>query len=260
MNQSETKTEQQAPESRPWRHERKGVIRSFRYAWDGVLHAFLTQRHMRVHAVVIVLVLLAAWGLDVSPENMLHLMAAMCLVIIAEMFNTTLEMVVDMIEEGYHPTAKAIKDMAAGAVLIATLYAVGAGFLIFFTNRNLQYAVTHMQYPPEPTPLRALSVVIIGSVLAGAFIAYLKYRTKRGTLWRGGIVSGHTALGFLITTSVFVLTRDLAVTALALAMAVLISQSRLQARIHSPLEILLGALVGTLTALLLFMLPIFLSG
>jgi diacylglycerol kinase (ATP) len=98
-------------------------------------------------------------------------------------------------------------------------------------------------------------LVVLGMIALGLIIGYMKYRTRRGAFWRGGIVSGHTALGFLLATSIAILTRDLAVTLLAVALAVLISQSRLQARIHSPWEIILGALMGMVIALLLFLWP-----
>ena len=89
----------------------------------------------------------------------------------------------------------------------------------------------------------------------GLIIGYLKYRTRSGVFWRGGVVSGHTALGFLIATAIAIITRDLAATLLAVALAVLISQSRLQARIHSPMEVILGALMGIIIAVLLFLWP-----
>lgn len=236
----------------PWRHERKSVLRSFSYAWDGVLYVFLTQRHMRVHALIITLVLLGAWGLRVTDAQLLHLFAAMAIVIIAEMFNTTIEMTVDMIVDSYNPQAKIIKDIAAGAVLMASLYALAVATVVFFLNPRLREIVTTFPTPPRPLQWEIIPAVLVGALLEGIVIAYLKYRTRRGRFWRGGIVSGHTALGFLISTSIWILTRDWAVTLLALAMAILISQSRVQARIHSPLEVILGAIMGVLVAFLIF--------
>ena len=248
----------QKPETPPdlhWRYERKSVLRSFRYAWDGVLFTFITQRHMRAHAVAIALVLLAAWGLGVDAGDLLQLLVAMSLVLIAEMINTTLEMVVDMIVEGYNPHAKTIKDVAAGAVLVASVYAVAVAGVVFFNNDRLRQIMRSVPYPARPNPMGAMVLVVLGMIALGLIIGYMKYRTRRGAFWRGGIVSGHTALGFLLATSIAILTRDLAVTLLAVALAVLISQSRLQARIHSPWEIILGALMGMVIALLLFLWP-----
>jgi len=72
----------------------------------------------------------------------------------------------------------------------------------------------------------------MGAIFLAVFTIWIKWRTGRGTALRGGIVSGHTALGFLLATSIVILTRDLAVTLLAVALALLLAQSRIQARIH----------------------------
>ena len=234
-----------------WRYERKTVMRSFRYAWDGVLFVFLTQRHMRVHALIIILVLLAAWGLGVTENQLLHLFVAMALVLIAEMLNTTVEMTVDLIVDSYNPQAKIIKDVAAGAVMLASMYAIAVATVVFFINPRLRAIAAEFPYPPEPLQRDVIPMVLIGAVVEAILIAYLKYRTKRGRFWRGGIVSGHTALGFLIATAIWIMTRDVAVTALAIALALLISQSRIQARIHSLLEVALGAVMGILVAFII---------
>ncbi|HEY3398285.1 MAG TPA: diacylglycerol kinase [Armatimonadota bacterium] len=255
MSEPEQPNPTDLPEPPPWRAERKSVVRSFRYAWDGVLFVFMTQRHMRVHAAIIALVLFAAWGLAVNELELLHLMVAMALVIIAEMVNTSVETVVDMIVDSYNPQAKIVKDVAAGAVLVASAYAMVVAWIIFFNNPRLREIIATSPYPPHPDRAGALVLVILGIIAIGLFIGHLKYRTRRGTFWRGGIVSGHTALGFLLATAIAIMTRDLSVIALALALAILISQSRLQARIHSPIEIVLGALMGTIIALLLFLWP-----
>jgi diacylglycerol kinase (ATP) len=243
------------PENLPWRAERKSVLRSFRYAWDGVLFCFITQRHMRAHGVVIALVLLAAWGLGVDSGELLQLLVAMSLVLLAEMINTALEMVVDMITNSYNPHAKTIKDIAAGAVLVASVYAMAVAGVVFFNNERLRQILRSVPYPVRPNRMGAMVLVVLGMIALGLIIGYMKYRTRRGAFWKGGIVSGHTALGFLLATSIAILTRDLAVTLLAVALAVLISQSRLQARIHSPWEIVLGAIMGIAVAVLLFLWP-----
>jgi diacylglycerol kinase (ATP) len=242
-------------ESLHWRYERKSVLRSFRYAWDGLLFVFITQRHMRAHAAAIALVLIAAWGLGVDSGELLQLLMAMSLVLLAEMINTALEMVVDMIVDSYNPHAKTIKDIAAGAVLVASVYAVAVAGVVFFNNERLRQVLRSVPYPPRPNRMSAMVLVVLGTLALGLIIGYVKYRTRRGAFWRGGIISGHTALGFLLATSIAILTRDLAVTLLAVALAVLISQSRLQARIHSPWEIILGALMGMAIAALLFLSP-----
>jgi diacylglycerol kinase (ATP) len=231
----------------------KSVLRSFRYAWEGVCFVFNTQRHMRVHVLMIGLVLSAAWGLGVTVYELLHLLTAFAMVLITEMINTAIEQTVDLSVNTYDPRAKVAKDVAAGAVMIAAAYAVMVAALGISTSERFWTVISALpQAPPRPH-MGALQAVVIGLILMAIFIVWVKRRTGRGTLWRGGIVSGHAALGFMIATSIVVLTRNTAVACLALALAVLISQSRVQARIHSPLEVVLGGLLGIIVGVVVFL-------
>jgi diacylglycerol kinase (ATP) len=125
--------------------------------------------------------------------------------------------------------------------------------VVFLINPRLREIVLAFPYPPRPLQREVIPAVLMGALLEAIIIAYLKYRTKRGKFWRGGIVSGHTALAFMMAASIWIMTRDVAVTVLALALALLVSQSRLQARIHSPIEVILGAVMGVLVAFIVFM-------
>ena len=235
--------------------DQKSVLRSFNFAWEGLTFCFSTQRHMRVHFAIMALVLMAAWGLQVSQDELLHLLLAMVLVLMAEMVNTAVEYTIDLTTDGYDPRAKVAKDVAAGAVLLAAVYSVTVGILVFATNRQLAEIVRRMPPHASLPHMGVIQVVVLGLQLLSIFITYVKKATRRGTLWRGGMISGHTAFGFLIATAIAIVTRDLAVTALALALALLVSQSRIQARIHSPAEVLLGGILGIIVAFVLFMWP-----
>ncbi len=234
---------------------KKSVVSSFRFAWEGVMFVFSTQPHMRTHAIIILLVLGAAYFIGVAPGQFLHLAAATAIVLITEMFNTAIERTIDLTVTTYDPRAKIAKDMAAGAVLIAALYSLIVAGVVFGTNESLQAALSNIRTVPPRPHIGHVMLVIIGSVLLAILVAWIKFRTGRGTLLRGGIISGHTALGFLIATSIAIVTRDLAVATLAVALALLLSQSRVQARIHSPLEVLAGAALGVLVAWLIFLWP-----
>ncbi len=110
---------------------RGGLIYSFRYAFAGIWWAIKTQRNMRVHLVLgICAVLLAiALGLDTAREAILAL--TVTLVLVAEMINTVVEAVVDLVSPTYHPLARVAKDVAAGAVLVTAIGSVVVGLFIF---------------------------------------------------------------------------------------------------------------------------------
>lgn len=104
---------------------------SFRNAFSGVKQAFARERNMRIHmtAAVLCIILGAVCGLDAVKWAILFI--AIGLVVVAEMVNTAIENLVDMITDEYSPEAKLAKDIAAGAVLVAAAVAVILGVLIF---------------------------------------------------------------------------------------------------------------------------------
>ncbi|WP_438346870.1 diacylglycerol kinase family protein [Paenibacillus sp. FA6] len=111
---------------------RKTFLSSFGFAVEGIRHAMTTQRNMKVHGVTALLVILAAAVLGVGPMQWLFLLLAITLVLTAELFNTALEAVVDLVSLDIHPLAKAAKDTAAGAVFITAAFAVIVGVVIFY--------------------------------------------------------------------------------------------------------------------------------
>src|SRR6185437_11376086 len=99
----------------------KNHIDSFRYAVEGIIHVFRTQRHMRFHFITVVSVLALGLLYRLSRVEMAILFLVCSGVLITEMLNTAVESVVDMVTQAYHPLAKLAKDIAAGAVLIAAI-------------------------------------------------------------------------------------------------------------------------------------------
>lgn len=106
--------------------------RSLRYAVAGIWHTWLTQRNMRIHFVAALLVFGMALYLRIDTPDLLFLIFAVTLVIMAEMFNTAVEAVVDLHGQAIHPLARAAKDVAAGAVLVAALNALAVAYLVFY--------------------------------------------------------------------------------------------------------------------------------
>lgn len=229
----------------------KSTLRSFQHAWEGVVFAFSTQKHMRVHALVISLVIAAAVGLDVPAVPFLLLLSAVALVLVTELFNTAVEHAVDLAVEHFDPRAKVAKDVAAGAVLVASAYSVVVGVLVFVNHSALPKVFGRLGLPRH-IAVGPLQLVAVGLILVGLIVASAKHVAQRGRFTLGGPVSGHAALGFLLATAITFMTGNVSVALLALALALLIAQSRVQSRIHSPWEVVLGGLVGVGVGLLLF--------
>ncbi|MBS1663936.1 MAG: diacylglycerol kinase family protein [Bacteroidetes bacterium] len=106
-------------------------IKSFGYAISGII-AFITREHnARIHLVATIAVVIAAFVLKVTTAEAIALTIVTGLVWITEMLNTCIERMADMITRERNPQIKFIKDLAAGAVLVAAGIAVIVGLLIF---------------------------------------------------------------------------------------------------------------------------------
>jgi diacylglycerol kinase len=105
-------------------------IQSFRFAFAGIAGAIRREPHMRFHlAAAVVVVVVAAW-LRVDTLDWLWLSAAITVVWVSELLNTAIERTVDLVSPEVHPLAKIAKDTAAGAVLVAALFAVVVGAIV----------------------------------------------------------------------------------------------------------------------------------
>jgi len=222
----------------------KNPLDSFRYAVEGIIYTFRTQKHMRFHFFSVALVLLAGLLFRLDKAEMVILLFTVSLVLVAEMFNTAVEAIVDLITDTYHPLAKLAKDVAAGAVLVTAVNAIVVGFLLFLTEQHLDEIRLNLQeHKPEP-----IVTLVVGTVLLLLIIILGKIFGRKGSLLHGGIISGHSSLGFFMAMTIIFLSNNLLMAILALSMAVLIAQSRVEGRIHSLQEVLLGALIAVLLA------------
>lgn len=106
-------------------------LRSFRFAWDGIASFFQREHNAWLHFMATIAVFTTALLVGVTKTELLALVFAIGLVWIAEMFNTCIERVMDFVSEQKHPEIKFIKDLAAGAVLTASVTAVIIGLVVF---------------------------------------------------------------------------------------------------------------------------------
>jgi diacylglycerol kinase len=109
----------------------KRRIHAFSCALRGVYFAFTTQFNYIIHLSVTVLVNLAAWYFELSAFEWMLIWLCIGFVLCAETVNTAIEKMVDLAEPKHNPAAGLVKDIAAGAVLIAAISSAVVGFIIF---------------------------------------------------------------------------------------------------------------------------------
>ena len=229
------------------------VLQSFNFAFEGIIHVLRTQRNMRIHFAIAIGVLIAALVVGVGRLELVALLLAISFVLIAEMLNTALEAGIDVATTSFDPLAKLAKDIAAGAVLIATVNAIAVAYLVFverIENRSSSLLDELRDAPAELT--------LIALVLTTLLVIAVKAYTGRGRPLRGGLPSGHSAVAFAGWMAATYIVGDsthwFLVSSLTFIMALLVAQTRVEAGIHSFLEVLSGGVLGALVTLVLFQL------
>ncbi|MHB1125787.1 MAG: diacylglycerol kinase family protein [Bacillota bacterium] len=112
--------------------KQQSLSKSLSCAWQGIRMTITTQRNMRIHLVVSILVLAAALALHLKAGEIIILLLTIGMVIISEIINTAAEWMVDLVTSEYHPLAELAKNAAAGAVLVSVVIAVIVGVLVFY--------------------------------------------------------------------------------------------------------------------------------
>ena len=109
----------------------KRFFKSFHYAVEGLDHALKNDQNLVVHFIIAFFVILASVILKVTPFEMGILGVTILVVISAEMINSAIEKMVDLITKEHRAEAKIAKDVSAGMVLLTSMGAVVIGVLIF---------------------------------------------------------------------------------------------------------------------------------
>jgi diacylglycerol kinase (ATP) len=228
------------------------VFESFNVAFEGIIHVLRTQRNMRVHLGVAIAVLVAGIWVGVSKLELIALLLAIAFVFITEMINSAIEQAIDVATTSFDPLAKLAKDIAAGAVLIATINALAIGYLVFsgvVAGRSSDLLERLREAPAKLT--------LIALVLTILIVIATKAYTGRGTPLRGGLPSGHAAVafaGWMAATYVVGGDHRFLISSIALLMALLVAQTRIEAGVHSAVEVAYGGVLGALVTLAVFQL------
>jgi diacylglycerol kinase (ATP) len=240
------------PPSQERRPQRAGSLpSSLNYAFEGIIHVLRTQRNMRIHFGLAFAVLLAGLVFGATRAELIALILAATLVIVMEMINTAVEAAVDLATSSFDPRAKIAKDVAAGAVLVTATGAVGVAYFVFADRlaNPSSIAIREVRESPLHLTVIALFMVVI-TVIA------VKALTGRGTPVKGGLPSGHAAIAFAGWAAILFITSTYAhhvlIATVAFLMAVLVAQTRVEAGIHTVVEVVYGAVVGVLVTLIIF--------
>ena len=225
----------------------KKTLESFNNAITGIIDTVRTERNMKIHLIAALGVLIVSFFFDITKYEFLILAVTITMVITAELINTAVEATIDMTTNYYHPLAKIAKNAAAGGVLIAAINALLVGYIIFWDKlSSFSFDLIKKVKNAEPyTIFIVLVIVCIATIIAKAIFG-------EGTPLKGGMPSGHSALGFSIATAISLITEEPICILLSFLLAFITAQSRVDSEVHSILEVIVGAIFGILLTLSIF--------
>jgi len=109
----------------------KKRIKSFGYAGRGISMVFRSEANMKIHITIAILVISCGFFFKISILEWMLCLICFSIVIGAEMMNTAIECIVDLVSPNHHILAGKAKDIAAGAVLICSMFSAIVGLIIF---------------------------------------------------------------------------------------------------------------------------------
>lgn len=230
------------------RERDRRIVDSFNFAIEGLTEAIRNEKHMKVHILLAIIVVILAILTNAAKSEILIISVSVSFVMITELINTSVEALVDLISPKRHPLAKLAKDVAAGAVLIAAINALCVGYLIFY-DKLLNILDTKNQL--HVIAGRKGNIAILILVLIAIIVIIIKSFYKKGTPLEGGMPSGHSAIAFATFGILLFMTSDVRVLALVFLMALLVAQSRVKAGIHSFREVFAGGALGFAVAFII---------
>lgn len=225
------------------------LIESFNRAIEGFLYVLKVERNMKVHFGMAFLVLIGALLLGFKLERFLLLLLTISLVFIAEIVNTVVEAILDIVDNTVNSRIKIIKDISAAGVLVSCLLAGVIGYLLFFPYISSPFneVISFLKLSPWHITFIALLMVLALVILGKAFL-------HRGSPLRGGMPSGHSAVAFSIWTVTAFSQGDIMITGLVFILAFLIARSRVRYAVHTIWEVITGSLLGFLVTLMFYQL------
>lgn len=235
----------------------RNFIQACNNAVNGIVYCATTQTNIRKQLVLGTIILILSLFYDLTTAEFLCLTFSVFFVIFAEMVNTAIETIVDLLVDVYHPKAKIAKDVGAGAVVLSATNAIVVAYFLFFKETQLIKISDTIFSKMVASPGHLTFVAIILTVIA-VIVAKANAKTKeiRSGVKSNFIPSGQSAVAFAILTTIWLNTRNPIVFCLALVLSMLVAGNRMNDTRRFA-EVLFGAFMGMLIVLLVYGLTIF---
>lgn len=237
----------------------KKLIKSFKYAFEGILIGIKEEQNMKIHITIMILVIIFGIMLKINTIEWITCILLFGLVISMELINTAIENTVNLITKEKNQQAKIAKDVAAGAVVLSACNALIVGYFIFFNAENMKAIsdsiFNNMVKSPQHLAFVAIILVVIAVI---AIKASCSKKKERGQLIKEGFVpSGQSAVAFAALTAIWINSKDIVTFTLALVLSLLVVGNRVYNNARTKAEVVFGACMGVLIVMLVYGLTIF---
>lgn len=228
--------------------QQQKTVESFNAAIEGFVYVFKSQRNMRLHFLTGLFAFLLGIILNFNYMELIMLCLTIAFVLFAEMLNSAIEYTIDLVvSHEYHPLARIVKDIGAGAVLLSAMTAIVVGYILFVSRLGIRIEDNIMKIRGSNWNITFIIFILILGI-----VVLSKLFLNKGTPLRGGMPSGHSAIAFSIWTVISLLYPNSLVIFLVFILAALVARSRVTCRVHSLLEVFIGGMVGVLITLFVF--------
>lgn len=233
------------------KHKNKTFFSATKNALNGIIHAFKTEKNLRNDYIIGALVLFVSLFFDFTRTELICLVLTIGFVIFAEMINSTVEYIVNLVKTEYDLNAKAAKDIAAGGVLIASLISVIVAYLLFIdkirqASTALLTSVLSSKAHMLVTILFVVTILIV--ILKGLF------SKDKDNNYVKAFPSARVTVSFALSTYLFVITKNLLVGGVALVLSIMVSSIKRENDKTTMMQIIFSALIGILLVISIYQL------
>lgn len=234
-------------------NKNKTIFSATKNAINGIIHVFKTERNLRIDYIIGALVFLFSLFFDFSKAEYICLIITIGFMIFAEMINSVIEYMVDLITEEYNEKAKAAKDIAAGGVLIAGGISVIVAYFLFADKikQATMHTISEILSSKSHMLITILFVVVIFTiVIKGIF-------KKENKNYVESFPSSRITVSFALVTYLFIITKSFIVGAVTMVLCIMIASLKKEVDKISNFHIALSASLGILLVIIIYQLTSF---
>jgi len=240
----------------------KNFIQSCSNAVNGIVYCTITQTNLRKELILGAVVLILSLFYDFETAEFLCLMFAIFFVLFAEFVNTMIETLVDLYVDVYHPKAKVVKDVGAGAVVLSCVNAVIVAYFLFFRETQVaeisESIFSSMVHSANHLAFVAIGLTIIAILVSKMIAANKRQHAAPGDPNKTFNLSGQSAIAFALLTAIWINAKNPIVFCMALVLSIMVAGNRVNdTRTFG--EVFFGAFMGMLIVILIYGLTAFTS-